>query len=149
MISLFIPRTLIIAVQLLQSYFAPCQKLTRFASNALLLLFNVPFLLLYSSALEPKLSEDELNFGRGLKKFGCKGQIGKEREKRIVILTLEQLVLIQIKADLLLIPKETDVSSDLALLDLALFSQPRLYSEKTWSTVENITRVKILLTVQC
>ena len=81
LISLFIPRTLIIAVQLLQSYFAPCQKLTRFASNALLLLFNVPFLLLYSSALEPKLSEHELNFGRGLNKFGCKGQIGKEREK--------------------------------------------------------------------
>ena len=75
------PSPLIIAVQLLQSYFAPCQKLTPSASNALLLLFNVPFLLLYSSALEPKLSEHELNFGRGLNKFGCKGQIGKEREK--------------------------------------------------------------------
>ena len=56
---------------------------------------------------------------------------------------------IQIKADLLLIPKESDVSTDLALLDLAIFSWRRLYSEKTWSTAENITWVKFLLAVQC
>ena len=68
MISLSISSSFVIAVQLLQSYFPPCQKLTHFASAALFYysIFPSPLLLAIRKALRGTSDDMNLKFiGKG------------------------------------------------------------------------------------